>query len=57
MYNIPLTLKTYVPSKWKDVLVIKDNRETTVDQLHDSSGYYVLYQAIPNFGKVTLTSR
>lgn len=57
LYNLPLTLKTYVPSKWKGVQVTQDNWETIVSQKQDSSGYYVLYQATPNFGKVILSSR
>ena len=57
MYDIPVTLKTYVPSKWKDVQVVQDNRETTVSQQRDSSGYYVLYHAIPNFGSIILSER
>ena len=57
MYDIPVTLKTYVPSKWKDVQVVQDNRETTVSQQRDSTGYYVLYHAIPNFGSIILSKR
>jgi peptidoglycan/xylan/chitin deacetylase (PgdA/CDA1 family) len=57
MYNIPLTLKTYIPSRWKDVQVVQDNSEATVNQQQDSTGYYILYHAIPNIGKVTLSSR
>ncbi len=57
MYNIPLTLKTYIPSKWQEVQVTQGETETTVRQQQDSAGYYVLYQAIPNFGEVNLTYR
>jgi peptidoglycan/xylan/chitin deacetylase (PgdA/CDA1 family) len=57
MYNIPLTIKTYIPLKWKEVTVQQGNTETTVQQMQDITGYYVQYQAIPNFGEVNLTYR
>jgi len=55
MYNIPLTVKTYIPSKCKKVKVIQGQTETTVQQMQDSTGYYVQYQAIPNFSEVNIT--
>ena len=55
MYNIPLTVKTYIPSKWKEVMVEQGENMTTVQQHQDSTGYYVLYQAIPNNGEVNLS--
>ena len=48
MYNLPLTLKTYVPSKWQKVIVKQGDNITTVLPLKDSNGYYVLYRAEPN---------
>lgn len=33
------------------------NTETTVQQMQDSTGYYVLYEVIPNTGKVNLSYR
>ena len=48
MYNLPLTLKTYVPSKWQKVIVKHGDNITTVLPLKDSNGYYVLYRAEPN---------
>ena len=57
MYNIPLTVKTYIPSKWENVKVMQDENVTTVPQKQDSTGYYVLYYATPNIGIVTLSNR
>ncbi len=57
MYNIPLTVKTYIPSRWEKVSVKQGENESTVYQMQDSTGYYVLYQAIPNFSKVSLSYR
>jgi peptidoglycan/xylan/chitin deacetylase (PgdA/CDA1 family) len=54
LYNIPLTLKTYVPSGWKNVLIKQETKEQHVQPKHDSKGTYVLYQAYPNTGSIEL---
>jgi peptidoglycan/xylan/chitin deacetylase (PgdA/CDA1 family) len=48
MYNVPLTLKTYVSPQWKKVSVQqgKHIQQTKVEK--DEKGTYVLYQANPN---------
>ena len=56
LYNLPLSLKTYVPSRWKRVRIVQDKTSTTSDQQHDTIGNFVIYQAIPNNGDTTLTS-
>ncbi len=47
-YNLPLTLKTYIPSTWSRVTVIQGTNQKTVDVQHDVKGGYILYQAEPN---------
>jgi peptidoglycan/xylan/chitin deacetylase (PgdA/CDA1 family) len=54
MYNIPLTLKTRVPANWDEVLVRQDEKETVTLPRKDETGNYVLYQAVPNEGVITL---
>jgi peptidoglycan/xylan/chitin deacetylase (PgdA/CDA1 family) len=44
MYNLPLTLKTYIPAEWKTIRA----GGTKTDIHHDASGAYVLYQLKPN---------
>jgi peptidoglycan/xylan/chitin deacetylase (PgdA/CDA1 family) len=47
-YDLPLTLKTYVPDKWRKVTVSQGQNTKIVDVQHDEKGNYVLYQMEPN---------
>ena len=53
-YYLPLTLKTYVPSAWKMVKVQQGKRSKKESVMQDEKGNYVIYQAKPNAGGVTL---
>lgn len=55
MYDIPLTLKTYVSSVWKQAAVKQGNKIRKVSAGTDEKGTYVLYQAVPNSGDVELS--
>ncbi len=48
MYDLPLTLKTYVPDKWSKVTVNQGTNTKTVEVQHDEKGGFVLYQVEPN---------
>jgi peptidoglycan/xylan/chitin deacetylase (PgdA/CDA1 family) len=48
MYDLPLTLKTYVPASWSKVTVTGGKETEKEDVQHDASGAYVLYQLKPN---------
>ncbi len=48
MYDLPLTLKTYVPNNWSKAVVSQGTKTTTVDVVHDEKGSYILYQMDPN---------
>ena len=54
-YSVPLTLKTYVNSDWKEILVNQGNKSETVSSLSDDVGTFVLYQATPNGDRVELS--
>ena len=54
-YNLPLTLKTYVPSNWRAVEVRQGDRATTIETTEDKTLGYVNYQALPNAEAITLT--
>jgi peptidoglycan/xylan/chitin deacetylase (PgdA/CDA1 family) len=54
MYNIPLTLKTYVLPNWKKVKVKQGKHSQQPETTKDDKGTYVLYQAYPNEGAATL---
>ncbi len=57
VYNLPLTLKTYLPPKWKAVNFIQGNKKCELSIQNDDNGQYVLYQVLPNGGKVTLLKK
>jgi peptidoglycan/xylan/chitin deacetylase (PgdA/CDA1 family) len=50
MYDLPLTLRTYVPSGWTKALVKHGDKTQTVDVAKNEKGTYVLYQLKPNGG-------
>lgn len=55
MYNVPITMKTYVPKKWKlATLEKKNNNALTLNVKKDSLGSYVLYDVLPNTGSMVL---
>jgi peptidoglycan/xylan/chitin deacetylase (PgdA/CDA1 family) len=54
-YVLPLTLKTYVPSKWSAVEVRQGNQVKSVQVGRDKGKAHVMYQAVPNGQPVTLT--
>ena len=53
-YDLPLTLKTYVPIDWRVVEVCQGKRTTRAEVIHDQDRGYVLYQAVPNAAVITL---
>lgn len=55
MYDMPLTLKTYVPSGWKTVHVKQRDQEAQISPEQDEKGNYIMYQALPNAGTVVLS--
>jgi peptidoglycan/xylan/chitin deacetylase (PgdA/CDA1 family) len=57
MYSIPLTLKTYVPSKWKKVQVKEGSEKRIICPQYDMMGSYILYQVIPNAGETEVTRK
>ena len=54
-YDLPLTLKTYVPGDWKKAKVMQGDVTQTVGIQHDDQGAFVVYQAKPNSDKILLT--
>jgi peptidoglycan/xylan/chitin deacetylase (PgdA/CDA1 family) len=55
-YDLPLTLKTYVPVDWHVVEVGQGQRTMRAEVIHDQAGAYVLYQAIPNAQAIRLVA-
>jgi peptidoglycan/xylan/chitin deacetylase (PgdA/CDA1 family) len=48
LYNLPLTLKTYISPEWKKVRIQQGKHSRQVRPLTDEKGAYVLYQAEPD---------
>ena len=57
MYDLPLTLKTYVSPEWKKVWVWQGKRMQSVNAATDEKGTYVLYQAYPNGIALSLSGK
>lgn len=55
LYDLDLTLKTYVPQSWRTVTIQQDEKRSQVQSSSDQTGAYVIYQASPNAGPVKLT--
>jgi peptidoglycan/xylan/chitin deacetylase (PgdA/CDA1 family) len=55
-YDLPLTLKSYVPIGWRVVEVNQGKRAMRAEVVHDRVGAYVLYQAIPNAEAITIVA-
>lgn len=60
MYDVPITLKTYVPKKWKGAsLVTSGNEKDTVSLRlqEDELGFYVLYTIAPSAKEIVLSEK
>jgi peptidoglycan/xylan/chitin deacetylase (PgdA/CDA1 family) len=55
LYNHPLTLKTYVPSDWKEIKVTQGGKVLKSDLSTDEKGTFVLYEALPNAEAIEVT--
>ena len=54
-YYLPLTLKTYVPSGWKNAKATQGKHTHQLQVKSDDKGSYVLYQAEPNGVNIMIT--
>ncbi len=54
LYDYPLSVKTYVPADWKKVKVEQKDGSKTMATTESSGGTYVVYQAVPNMGAITI---
>ena len=57
VYNVPLTLKTYVPKSWGKAVITGNGKQkglSTHEIEQDSQGSYVLYSVLPGVQEITL---
>jgi peptidoglycan/xylan/chitin deacetylase (PgdA/CDA1 family) len=55
LYDLPLTLKTIVHPEWTEVTVKQGNSKKRIKTQKEGKVTYVLYQALPNSGRVEIT--
>ncbi len=55
LFDLPLTLKTYVDPDWNAVRVTQGEAATTVEVVREDDKAYVLYQAVPGGEEIELT--
>jgi peptidoglycan/xylan/chitin deacetylase (PgdA/CDA1 family) len=55
MYNVPLTLKTYVSNGWKKATIRQGKHIEHADVMKDDKGAYVMYKASPGLERITLS--
>ena len=57
LYNLPLTLKTYVPSNWKPVEVSQGEKNWLPNIETDEFGSYINYKAYPNGDDIVISKK
>jgi len=57
VYDIPLTLKTYVPQSWNGVLVLQGKSSRTYPTARDGGGTFVLYEVVPDDRPIRVTRK
>jgi peptidoglycan/xylan/chitin deacetylase (PgdA/CDA1 family) len=56
MYDLPLTLRTYIPADWKKVWIKQGNKTQEITAGRNDKGTFVLYQLQPNHGSAELSN-
>ena len=56
LYDLPLTLKTYVPQGWNQVKLRQGEITLTINSAVDEKGRFVVYQLAPNKGSCELSA-
>jgi len=57
VYDVPMTLKTYVPRLWKAVVFNTKAKKLKLQVQKDDTGYFVLYSVKPGEGEITLSKQ
>jgi peptidoglycan/xylan/chitin deacetylase (PgdA/CDA1 family) len=55
LYDLPLTLKTYVPSDWENIKVTQRGKDLGMKISNDEGGQFVHYQAYANLQDIIVT--
>ncbi len=57
MYDVPLTLKTYVPEAWSEITVNQGKQVKNLRPQKDVGVNFVMYQAFPNAGQIIIARK
>ena len=60
LYDVPITLKTYVPKKWKGATLTTSGNEkdpVSLQLQEDELGFYVLYTIAPSIKEIVLSEK
>jgi hypothetical protein len=57
VYDVPLTLKTYLPDSWKNVEVDQAGNKQQAQLKQDNTGKYILYDIMPGNNKIEIVKQ
>jgi peptidoglycan/xylan/chitin deacetylase (PgdA/CDA1 family) len=55
VYDLPLTLRTYVPPEWQTAQFEQGPKKQDLAVKRDAVGSFVIYRATPNYAEITLS--
>jgi len=56
LYNLALTLKTYIPDRWKDISITQNGLDLEYKIITEEQGNFAMYQALPGADPVIIGS-
>ena len=56
LYNLPLTLKTDIPDRWKEITVTQNGLDLDYEIISEKQGKSVMYSALPGVNPVIIKS-
>ncbi len=56
LYDLPLTLKTDIPDRWKQIIVTQDGLDLKYEIISEGRGKFVMYQALSGVNPVIIRS-
>lgn len=57
LFDLPLTVKTYVDPAWKEVKITRSEESETVSVRKDDGGTFVMYNVVPGVEKISLKKK
>ncbi|MGN6617781.1 MAG: polysaccharide deacetylase family protein [Ilyomonas sp.] len=57
VYDVPLTLKTYIPDSWKNAEIHQAGNKQQAQLKQDATGKYILYEAMPGNKEIEIVKQ